>query len=82
MSTASDVKILDFVVMHQRHTRRVRSDPKIRVTVFKQVNNPVAVQIGRIVFIENGKMISVKTHQAVERSKPKIPRPGLNHRND
>ena len=82
MAGAPEVKTFDFSILHQRHTRRVRSDPKIRVTVFKQVNNPVTVQTRRVVLVENGEMISVKTHQAVERSEPEITIPGLNHGDD
>src|ERR1039458_534538 len=79
---APNVKTFDFSILHQRHPRRVRSDPKIRVTVFKQINDPVAVQTRRVVLIENSETVSVKTHQAVECSEPKISIPGLNHRND
>src|ERR1017187_4304322 len=82
MSAVTDLKIPDFSILHQRHAGRVRSDPKIRVTVFEQINNPVAVQTRRVVLIENGETVSVKTHQAVERAEPEVTILGLNHRND
>ena len=82
MAGAPDVKTFNDSILHQHQPGRIRSDPKIRVTVFKQVNDPVAVQTRRIVFIEYGEMISIKTHQAIECSEPKISIPGLNHRND
>jgi len=33
MARAPEVKTFDFPILYQGHTRRVRSDPQIRVTV-------------------------------------------------
>ena len=82
LTGAPNFKISDFSILYQSHTRCIGPDPKIGVTVFKQINNPVAVQTGRVVFVENGEMISIKTHQAIERSNPKVAVLGLDHRDD
>jgi len=82
MARAPEVKTFDFPILYQGHTRRVRSDPQIRVTVFKQINDPVTVQARRVVLVENGETVSVKTHQTVECAEPEITIPGLNHGDD
>src|ERR1039458_2029147 len=63
MADATNLKVDDSSIFRHRYCTCVRSDPKIRVTVFKQINDPVAVQTRRVVLIENGETVSIKMHQ-------------------
>ena len=63
-------KVPDSPVLDGQQTGGFRSDPEIGLIVFKQIDNAVAGQAGRVVFVENGELNSVKPHQTVERSKP------------
>jgi hypothetical protein len=49
-----------------------RADPEVRVVILEQENDFVAGQSRRVVDVENGERLPVKTHQAVQCAEPEI----------
>src|SRR5579862_3777445 len=82
MIVAPDGEIFYSAIFFQCDNARISSNPKIRMAVFEQTDNPIVAQAGRVVFIENGEVNPVKTHQAVKGSQPKVAIPGLGYGND
>src|SRR4030095_633440 len=57
---------------HELDARGLGADPKIARGILEKINDTAALEAGRVVLIEDGKLRSVKTDQAVERPQPKV----------
>ena len=79
---AAGFKIFHLAVLDRTEAGGFRADPQIRPAVFKQKNDAVARQAGRVVDVEAREGVAVEADKAVERAEPEVAVARLRERDD